>query len=64
VDYSLYRQVQVRVNAKYDAWQQDILSRSGENLGNAMKEKHAPIPKLKAHDDLEHQPIEGLVGGA
>jgi len=50
------------VNAKHDAWQQNILSRFGVKLGNAMKELHAPI--LKAHDDLEHQPIEGLMGGA
>ncbi|KAH9066966.1 dynein heavy chain, N-terminal region 1-domain-containing protein [Lactarius deliciosus] len=57
-----YEQVQARVNAKYDAWQRDILSRFGVKLGNAMKEMHASI--LKARNDLEHQSIEGLVGGA
>ncbi|KAI9450509.1 cytoplasmic dynein heavy chain 1 [Lactarius psammicola] len=57
-----YEQVQARVNAKYDAWQRDILSRFGVKLGNAMKEMHASI--LKSRNDLEHQSIEGLVGGA
>lgn len=56
-----YEQVQARVNAKYDAWQRDILSRFGVKLGNAMKEMHASI--LKARNDLEHQSIEGLIGG-
>jgi len=56
-----YEQVQARVNAKYDAWQRDILSRFGVKLGNAMKEMHAAI--LKARNDLEHHSIEGLVGG-
>jgi hypothetical protein len=57
-----YEQVQARVNAKYDAWQRDILSRFGVKLGNAMKEMHAAI--LKARNDLEHHSIEGLVGGS
>ncbi|KAF9235737.1 dynein heavy chain, N-terminal region 1-domain-containing protein [Melanogaster broomeanus] len=56
-----YEQVQARVNAKYDAWQRDILSRFGVKLGNAMKEMHAAI--LKARNELEHHSIEGLVGG-
>ncbi|KAF8870591.1 cytoplasmic dynein heavy chain 1 [Gymnopilus junonius] len=56
-----YEQVQARVNAKYDAWQRDILSRFGVKLGNAMKEMHAAI--LKARNDLEHHSIEGIVGG-
>jgi len=56
-----YEQVQARVNAKYDAWQRDILSRFGVKLGNAMKEMHAAI--LKSRNDLEHQSIEGIVGG-
>ncbi|GJE97982.1 Dynein heavy chain N-terminala domain-containing protein [Phanerochaete sordida] len=55
-----YEQVQARVNAKYDAWQRDILSRFGVKLGNAMKEMHAAI--TKARHELEHQSIEGLVG--
>jgi dynein heavy chain 1 len=56
-----YEQVQARVNAKYDAWQKDILSRFGVKLGNAMKEMHAQI--LKARNELEHHSIEGLMGG-
>jgi len=56
-----YEQVQSRVNAKYDAWQRDILSRFGVKLGNAMKEMHAAI--LKARNELEHQSIDGLVAG-
>lgn len=55
-----YEQVQARVNAKYDSWQRDILSRFGVKLGNVMKEMHASI--LKARNDLEHHSIEGLVG--
>ncbi|KAI0665821.1 dynein heavy chain [Trametes maxima] len=38
-----YEQVRARVNAKYDAWQHDILSHFGVKLGNAMKEMHASI---------------------
>ncbi|PPR06552.1 hypothetical protein CVT26_000730 [Gymnopilus dilepis] len=57
-----YEQVQARVNAKYDAWQRDILSRFGVKLGNAMKEMHAAI--LKARNDLEHHSIEGIIGGS
>lgn len=56
-----YEQVQARVNAKYDSWQRDILSRFGVKLGNAMKEMHASI--LKARHDLEQQSIEGLTSG-
>ncbi|KAG9047039.1 hypothetical protein FS837_003176 [Tulasnella sp. UAMH 9824] len=56
-----YEQVQSKVNAKYDSWQRDILSRFGVKLGNAMKEMHASI--LKARHDLESHSIEGLVGG-
>ncbi len=56
-----YEQVQSRVNAKYDSWQRDILSRFGVKLSNAMKDMHAQI--LKARHDLESHSIEGLVGG-
>ncbi|KAI0259336.1 hypothetical protein BC834DRAFT_846829 [Gloeopeniophorella convolvens] len=55
-----YEQVQARVNAQYDAWQRDILSRFGVKLGNATKEMYAAILKLR--NDLEHHSIEGLVG--
>ena len=50
-----YKQVQARVNAKYDLWQRDILSRFGVKLGNAMKEMHASI--LKARNKLEHHSL-------
>ncbi|KAF9068581.1 cytoplasmic dynein heavy chain 1 [Rhodocollybia butyracea] len=56
-----YEQVQSRVNAKYDAWQREILGRFGVKLGNEMREMHASI--LKARNELEGQSIEGLVGG-
>ena len=56
-----YEQVQSRVNAKYDAWQRDILSRFGVKLGNVMKEMHASI--LKARNELEHHSLEGLTAG-
>ncbi|KAF9519887.1 hypothetical protein BS47DRAFT_1370608 [Hydnum rufescens UP504] len=46
-----YEQVQARVNAKYDAWQRDILSR------------RCIAAILKARNELEHHSIEGLVGG-
>jgi len=56
-----YEQVQARVNAKYDSWQRDILSRFGLKLGVAMKDMYASI--LKARNDLEHHSIEGMIGG-
>ncbi|GAA5960288.1 hypothetical protein JCM21900_000936 [Sporobolomyces salmonicolor] len=51
-----YEQVQSKVNAKYDTWQRDILSRFGGKLGASMKETHAAI--LKARHDLEQHSIE------
>ena len=48
-----YEQVQSRVNAKYDAWQRDILQRFGVKLANEMKEMHAAI--TKARHDMEQQ---------
>ncbi|GAA6000808.1 hypothetical protein JCM10207_004669 [Rhodosporidiobolus poonsookiae] len=51
-----YEQVQSKVNAKYDTWQRDILSRFGGKLGAAMKETHAAI--AKARHDLEQHSIE------
>ncbi|GAA6030036.1 hypothetical protein JCM8097_009225 [Rhodosporidiobolus ruineniae] len=51
-----YEQVQSKVNAKYDIWQRDILSRFGAKLGAAMKETHAAI--AKARHDLEQHSIE------
>jgi len=46
-----YEQVKTRVNAKYDAWQRNILSRFGVQL--AMKGMHASI--LKTRKDLENR---------
>ena len=57
-----YEQVQARVNAKYDSWQRDILSRFGVKLGNAIREMNANI--TKARHDLENQSIEGLTSSA
>lgn len=51
-----YEQVQSKVNAKYDAWQRDLLSRFGGKLGVAMKETHAAV--AKARHDLEQHSIE------
>ena len=45
-----YEQVQSRVNAKYDAWQRDIMNRFGAKLSVSMKEMHAVI--LKARNEL------------
>lgn len=57
-----YEQVQARVNAKYDAWQREILQKFGVKLGVAMKDMHASI--VKARNDLEHHSIEGMIGSA
>lgn len=51
-----YEQVQSKVNAKYDAWQRDILSRFGLKLGSAMRGTHTEV--LKARHDLERHSIE------
>jgi hypothetical protein len=56
-----YERVQTRVNAKYDAWQPEILGRVGAKLGAAMKEMHAAI--TKACGDLKYHSVEGIVGG-
>ncbi|UZJ53926.1 hypothetical protein CBS101457_003246 [Exobasidium rhododendri] len=52
-----YDQVQSRVNAKYDAWQRDILSKFGSKLGNEMREVYASI--RHARTELENHSIEG-----
>lgn len=52
-----YEQVQSKVNAKYDAWQRDLLGKFGSKLGNEMREVHAAIHKARA--DLEQHSIEG-----
>lgn len=45
------------MNAKYDTWQRDLLSRYGGKLGTSMKDTNAAI--LKARGELEVQSIEG-----
>ena len=40
-----YEQVQARVNAKYDAWQGDILSRFRVKLGHVVTEMHIRFAK-------------------
>ncbi|KAK3491873.1 cytoplasmic dynein heavy chain [Neurospora crassa] len=48
-----YDQVQTKVNAKYDQWQQDILIKFASRLGNRMREVYAELEK--ARKDLEGQ---------
>lgn len=51
-----YEQVQVKVNAKYDQWQQEILVKFAGRLGQRMTEVYAQIEK--ARKDLELQTLE------
>ncbi|TXT09077.1 hypothetical protein VHUM_02551 [Vanrija humicola] len=52
-----YANAQSKVNAKYDAWQRELLAKYGSKLGTSMKDVYAAI--LKARTDLETQSIEG-----
>lgn len=52
-----YANAQSKVNAKYDAWQRDLLSKYGSKLGHLMKETHAAV--LKSRTELEVMSIEG-----
>ncbi|ORX39193.1 dynein heavy chain, N-terminal region 1-domain-containing protein [Kockovaella imperatae] len=52
-----YANAQNKVNAKYDSWQRDLLTRYGSRLGVSMKESYAAL--LKARTDLEGLAIEG-----
>lgn len=52
-----YANAQSKVNAKYDAWQRELLSRYGNRLGSSMKETYASIQKSRS--DLEIMSIEG-----
>ncbi|KAF2103413.1 dynein heavy chain [Rhizodiscina lignyota] len=56
-----YEQVQMKVNAKYDQWQHDILVRFAGKLGTRMVEVHADIEK--ARKDLESQSLEASTTG-
>lgn len=51
-----YEQVQVKVNAKYDQWQHEILLKFAGRLGNRMSEVFIEIEK--ARKDLEGQTLE------
>ncbi|KAI1076782.1 cytoplasmic dynein heavy chain, partial [Whalleya microplaca] len=51
-----YDQVQMKVNSKYDQWQQEILVKFAGRLGIRMREVHAEIEK--ARSDLEVQNLE------
>ncbi|TVY81803.1 Cytoplasmic dynein heavy chain [Lachnellula suecica] len=51
-----YDQVQTKVNAKYDQWQHEILTKFGGRLGNRIREVYAEIEK--ARRDLEVQSLE------
>ena len=51
-----YDQVQLKVNAKYDQWQQEILTKFASRLGQRMNEVYVEI--AKARKDLEIQTLE------
>ncbi|KAH5246879.1 dynein heavy chain [Parastagonospora nodorum] len=51
-----YDQVQVKVNAKYDQWQQEILTKFATRLGQRMADVYVQIEK--ARKDLEVQTLE------
>ncbi|KAI5868419.1 cytoplasmic dynein heavy chain [Durotheca rogersii] len=51
-----YEQVQMKVNSKYDQWQQEILVKFAARLGGRMREVNAEIEK--ARRDLEGQSLE------
>ncbi|KAF2129349.1 dynein heavy chain [Dothidotthia symphoricarpi CBS 119687] len=51
-----YDQVQVKVNAKYDQWQQEILTKFASRLGQRMNDVFVQISK--ARKDLEVQTLE------
>lgn len=51
-----YEQVQMKVNSKYDQWQQELLRNFGTRLGNRMREVFVEIDK--ARRDLEGQVLE------
>ncbi|TPX59802.1 hypothetical protein PhCBS80983_g02245 [Powellomyces hirtus] len=52
-----YKQVQSKVNAKYDQWQREILNRFGGKLGVSMRAFHTEVSK--ARTDLEQQSVDG-----
>ncbi|ORY38141.1 dynein heavy chain [Rhizoclosmatium globosum] len=52
-----YDQVQSKVNAKYDQWQKEILTKFGLNLSSSMKNFYSKL--AKARTELEMQSVEG-----
>ncbi|WWC91126.1 uncharacterized protein L201_006067 [Kwoniella dendrophila CBS 6074] len=52
-----YANAQSKVNAKYDSWQRELLTRYGNKLGSSIKETYSSI--LKSRTDLETLSIEG-----
>ncbi|PSN61624.1 hypothetical protein BS50DRAFT_680599 [Corynespora cassiicola Philippines] len=51
-----YEQVQVKVNAKYDQWQQEILGKFANRLGQRTAEVYGQLER--ARKDLESQTLE------
>lgn len=53
-----FRTVQVRINAKYDGWQQEIILKFSQSLNSAMKDLCAEIETLRR--DLENQSLDSF----
>ncbi|KAF2152302.1 hypothetical protein K461DRAFT_241389 [Myriangium duriaei CBS 260.36] len=51
-----YEQVQLKVNAKYDQWQQELTTQFAQRLGNRSTEVYADLQKSRK--DLEGQSLE------
>ena len=51
-----YEQVQVKINAKYDLWQHDILSKFASRLGSRMNEVFSEIERTR--QELERSSLE------
>jgi dynein heavy chain 1, cytosolic len=51
-----YAQVQGKVNAKYDFWQREIVTRFGQRLGAALADLFGQLARARA--DLEEQSLE------
>ncbi|KAL9059033.1 MAG: hypothetical protein Q9162_001421 [Coniocarpon cinnabarinum] len=51
-----YEQVQVKINAKYDLWQNDVLSKFASKLGGRMNEVFSELERCR--QELEHSSLE------
>ncbi|PNS18432.1 Dynein heavy chain, cytoplasmic [Sphaceloma murrayae] len=51
-----YEQVQLKVNAKYDQWQQELTSQFAQRLGNLSTEVYSDLQRSRK--DLEEQSLE------